>query len=190
MDEERLARNSRRGVGFLDERGQRRRPAALEAILGWARKYSLTPFPFVTGCCVPEFESAMGPRYDMERFGCSAPAASPGHADLLILGGTLTHRQIPVLQRIHAQMVEPFWVMAFGACACSGGAYSNYAVRPGFDSVVPVDVYVPGCPPRPEALFDGLMKLQARIQAERLTDRSPVVKPGGDSSRLGSEPGG
>ncbi|MCH2173302.1 NADH-quinone oxidoreductase subunit NuoB [Myxococcota bacterium] len=189
MEEERIARDARRVLHFLDERGQRRRPGTLEAILGWARKYSLTPYPLVTGCCLPELEAAMGPRYDMEQYGCAVPAASPRHADLLILGGTLTRRQVPVLERIRQQLVEPYWVMAFGACACSGGPYSNYAVSSGFDSVIPVDVYVPGCPPRPEALFDGLTKLQARIQAERRVDRRSSLESTGGGTPSKGQPG-
>ena len=123
----------------------------IEAVLAWSRKHSLSPYPFVGGCCSPELEAVRGPRHDVDRFGCSVPQSSPRHADLLMVVGTVTHRQSPALKRAYDQMAEPKWVVAFGACACSGGPYDNYATVQGADSIVPVDVYIPGCRrgPRP-----------------------------------------
>jgi NADH-quinone oxidoreductase subunit B len=139
-----------------------------DAVFNWARKYSMFLYPFVTACCGMEFMSVAGPRYDLDRFGCALPRFSPRQSDLLMVVGTITHRQAPILKKVYDQMAEPKWVMAFGACTCSGGPYNNYAVVQGIDTLIPVDVYVPGCPPRPEAVLDGLIKLQARVQAERV----------------------
>jgi len=139
-----------------------------DAVINWARKYSMFLYPFVTACCGMEFMSVAGPRYDVDRFGCALPRFSPRQADLLMVVGTITHRQGPILKKVYDQMAEPKWVMAFGACTCSGGPYNNYAVVQGIDTIIPVDIYVPGCPPRPEAVLDGLIKLQARVQAEKV----------------------
>ena len=135
--------------------------------LGWARKYSLFQYPFVTACCGMEFMSLWGPKYDVARFGAEFPRFSPRQADLLIVVGTITERQGPVLRRIYEQMAEPKWVMAFGVCASTGGFYQNYNTMPGADQVVPVDVYIPGCPPRPEQVLDGLIMLQEKIAKQR-----------------------
>ena len=140
----------------------------VDAVFNWARKYSMFAYPFVTACCGMEFMSVAGPRYDVDRFGCALPRFSPRQADLLWVVGTITHRQAPILKKVYDQMAEPKWVMAFGACTCSGGPYNNYSVVQGIDTLIPVDVYIPGCPPRPEAVLDGLMKLQARVQAEKV----------------------
>ena len=139
-----------------------------DAVFNWARKYSMFLYPFVTACCGMEFMSVAGPRYDLDRFGCALPRFSPRQSDLLMVVGTITHRQAPILKKVYDQMAEPKWVMAFGACTCSGGPYNNYAVVQGIDTIIPVDIYVPGCPPRPEAVLDGLIKLQARVQQERV----------------------
>jgi len=139
-----------------------------DAVLNWARKYSMFLYPFVTACCGMEFMSAAGPRYDIDRFGAALPRFSPRQADLLMVVGTISHRNAPILKKVYDQMAEPKWVMAFGACTCSGGPYNNYATVQGIDTIIPVDIYVPGCPPRPEAVLDGVIKLQARIQAERV----------------------
>ena len=141
----------------------------VDAVFNWARKYSMWPYPFATACCAMEFMSVWGPRYDIDRFGAAFARPSPRQADLLWVIGTITHRQTPILKRVYDQMAEPKWVMAFGACTCSGGPYNNYATVQGIDTIIPVDIYVPGCPPRPEAVLDGLIKLQARIQAEKVT---------------------
>ena len=136
----------------------------LQEALNWARKYSLFQYPFVTACCGMEFMSLTAPKYDQARFGCEFPRFSPRQADLLVVVGTITERQGPVLRRIWEQMCEPKWVMAFGVCASTGGFYQNYSAMPGCDQVIPVDVYVPGCPPRPEQVIDGLILLQDKIQ--------------------------
>jgi NADH-quinone oxidoreductase subunit B len=141
----------------------------LDRAIGWARKYSIFPYPFATACCAMEFMSLSMSAYDIDRFGALLPRFTPRPADLLMVIGTVTMRQAPILKRVYDQMAEPKWVMAFGACASTGGFYDNYATLPGIDRVVPVHVYVPGCPPRPEAVLDGLMALQRRIQREKHT---------------------
>jgi NADH-quinone oxidoreductase subunit B len=135
--------------------------------INWARKYSFFPYPFVTACCGMEYFSVSGPRYDVDRFGAALPRFTPRQADLLFVVGTITQRQAPILRRVYEQMTEPKWVVSFGACTSSGGPYDNYAVLQGIDRVVPVHLYIPGCPPRPEAVLDGLLKLQDRVQHER-----------------------
>lgn len=142
-------------------------PTTLQSALNWAQKYSLFTYPFATACCAMEFMSVMGPRYDVARFGAEFPRFSPRQADLLIVIGTITERQAPHLRRVYDQMADPKWVMAFGVCASTGGFYQNYTVTPGADQVIPVDVYVPGCPPRPEQVLDGLIALQNKIQDHR-----------------------
>lgn len=146
-----------------------------EAILHWAQKYSLFQYPFVTACCGMEFMSMAGPRFDMARFGAEAPRFSPRQADLLWVVGTISQRQAPALRRVYEQMADPKWVLAFGTCASSGGFYDNYTTVAGIDKIIPCDVYVPGCPPRPEAVIDGLLLLQDKIARG---DRTPaIVKP-------------
>jgi NADH-quinone oxidoreductase subunit B len=139
----------------------------LDKALGWARKYSLFPYPFATACCAMEYMSLSMSPYDIDRFGALLPRFSPRQADLLMVIGTVNHKLSPVLKRVYEQMSEPKWVMAFGACAASGGFYDNYATVQGIDRIIPVDVYVPGCPPRPEAVLDGLMELQNRIAHQK-----------------------
>ena len=146
-----------------------------DALLGWARKYSLFQYPFITACCGMEFMALASPRFDIARFGAEAPRFSPRQSDLLWVVGTISQRQAPVLRRIYEQMMEPKWVLAFGTCASCGGFYDNYTTVPGIDKIIPADVYVPGCPPRPEAVIDGLLLLQDKIARG---DRSPrMVKP-------------
>ncbi len=135
----------------------------LDALLAWSRKHSLFQYPFVTACCGMEFMSTASPRYDIARFGAEAPRFSPRQADVLWVVGTVSQRQGPILKRIYEQISEPKWVIAFGTCASCGGFYDNYTTIPGIDKVIPVDVYIPGCPPRPEAVLDGLMLLQEKI---------------------------
>lgn len=149
-------------------------PTKLDALLAWARKWSLFQYPFATACCGMEFMAAAGPRYDIARFGAEAPRFSPRQADVLWVVGTISQRQAPALRRIYDQMTDPKWVIAFGTCASCGGFYDNYATIPGVDKIIPTDVYIPGCPPRPEAVLDGLMLLQAKITAG---DKNPVVVP-------------
>ena len=136
----------------------------LQDAVNWARKYSLFQYPFVTACCGMEFMAVWGPKYDIGRFGAEFPRFSPRQADLLIVVGTITERQGPILRRVWEQMCEPKWVIAFGVCASTGGFYQNYSAMPGCDQVIPVDVYIPGCPPRPEQVLDGLLMLQEKIK--------------------------
>lgn len=147
----------------------------LEDLLAWARKYSLFQYPFATACCGMEFMSLNGPVYDgLARFGAEAPRFSPRQADLLWVVGTISQKQGPALKRIYEQIAEPKWVVAFGTCASTGGFYDNYATIPGIDKIIPVDVYIPGCPPRPEAVIDGLMLLMENIQRR---GRGPAIVP-------------
>jgi NADH-quinone oxidoreductase subunit B len=135
--------------------------------LGWARKYSLFTYPFATACCGMEYMSVAASRYDIARFGAEFPRFSPRQADLLMVVGTINMKQAPILKRVYDQMTEPKWVVAFGVCASSGGFYDNYAVLQGIDRILPVDAYIPGCPPRPEQVLDGLMLLQDKIQRQK-----------------------
>jgi NADH-quinone oxidoreductase subunit B len=147
-------------------------------LLAWAQKYSLFMYPFVTACCGMEFMAVSSPRYDFSRFGSEAPRFSPRQSDLLWVVGTIVQRQAPILRRIYEQMAEPKWVLAFGTCASCGGFYDNYACVAGLDKIIPCDIYVPGCPPRPEAVLDGLMLLMDKIASR---DRTPAtVKPRSD----------
>ncbi len=139
----------------------------LDKAIGWARKFSIFPYPFATACCAMEYMSLSMTPYDIDRFGALLPRFTPRQADLLMVIGTVTEKQGPILKRVYDQMAEPKWVMAFGACASTGGFYDNYATIPGIDRIVPVDVYVPGCPPRPEAVLDALMALQRKIQGQK-----------------------
>lgn len=136
----------------------------LDAAIGWARKYSLFNYPFVTACCGMEFMATASSHYDTDRLGAALPRFSPRQADLLMVVGTIVHKQAPILRKVWEQMAEPKWVLSFGACATSGGFYRNYSAVQGIDRIIPVDVYVPGCPPRPETVLDGLLMLQEKIQ--------------------------
>jgi len=149
----------------------------VDAAVGWARKYSIFPYPFATACCAMEYMSLSMSPYDIDRFGALLPRFTPRQADLLMVIGTVTCRQAPILKRVYDQMAEPKWVMSFGACASTGGFYDNYSTLQGIDRIVPVDVYVPGCPPRPEAVLDALMALQRRIQGQKQKLASKVSEP-------------
>lgn len=138
-----------------------------DELVGWARKFSIFPYPFVTACCAMEFMSVSSTIYDTDRFGAALPRFSPRQSDLMMVVGTVTHKQAPILKRVYEQMCEPKWVMAFGVCASSGGFYRNYATLQGIDTIIPVDVYIPGCPPRPEMVIDGIMQLQDKIARSR-----------------------
>jgi NADH-quinone oxidoreductase subunit B len=147
----------------------------LDALLNWAKRYSLFQYPFVTACCGMEYMAMASPRFDMSRFGAEIPRFSPRQADLIWVVGTISQRQAPALRRIYEQMTDPKYVIAFGTCASCGGFYDNYTTVAGIDKIIPCDIYVPGCPPRPEAVLDGLMLLQDKIGRG---DRTPaVVKP-------------
>ena len=141
--------------------------SSVDAVLNWARRSSLWTAICFPACCAFEFIAAEGPRFDMSRFGMEILRASPRQADLMITAGTLTWKMAPVVRRIYNQMPQPKWVIAMGACAISGGIFrSSYNVVPGYNKIIPVDVYVPGCPPRPEALIYGVQKLQKKIAKE------------------------
>ncbi len=144
---------------------------SVDTLVNWARKWSLFQFPFVTACCGMEFMSVYGPHYDAARFGAEYPRFSPRQADLLFVVGTITYKQLPILKNVYDQMSDPKWVISFGACASSGGFYNNYATVQGIDKIIPVDVYIPGCPPRPEAIMDAIIKLQDKIQVTKYVNR-------------------
>jgi NADH-quinone oxidoreductase subunit B len=151
--------------------------------LAWARKFAFFQYPFVTACCGMEYMSVTGPRFDTDRFGLTLPRFTPRQSDLLLVVGTITHRQAPVLRRVFDQMADPKWVLSFGNCTNTGGPYNNYAVVQGIDTIIPVDIYIPGCPPRPEAVIDGLLKLQERIRRER-PGRRPIENIHGKEKAL------
>lgn len=147
----------------------------LDTVVNWARKNSLWPMPFGTACCAIEFMGMAASRFDVSRFGAEIMRFSPRQSDLLLVLGTVTNKQASVLRQIYAQMAEPKWVISVGVCASSGGMYRTYATLQGIDRVIPVDVYVPGCPPRPETILYGVMKLQAKIEKESLRDRKEHI---------------
>ncbi|MBE0492450.1 MAG: NADH-quinone oxidoreductase subunit NuoB [Sulfurospirillum sp.] len=132
----------------------------LDNAISWARESSMWPYIFGTACCAIEFMSVASSKYDISRFGAEVVRFSPRQADLMIVAGTISYKQGPILKRIYDQMSEPKWVISMGACACSGGFYDNYTTMQGIDAIIPVDVYVAGCPPRPEGILDALMKIQ------------------------------
>lgn len=138
----------------------------LNTAISWARESSMWPYVFGTACCAIEFMSTASSKYDISRFGAEVVRFSPRQADLMVVAGTISYKQAPILKRIYDQMTEPKWVISMGACACSGGFYDNYTTLQGIDDIVPVDVYVAGCPPRPEALLDALMEIQ-KLQREQ-----------------------
>jgi len=147
-------------------------PTKLDAFVNWGRKNSLWPMPFGTACCAIEFMATAASKYDLARFGMERQAFSPRQADLLICAGRVPFKLAPVLRRIWQQMPQPKWCISMGACASTGGMFDNYAVVQGIDSIIPVDVYVPGCPPRPEGLMYGIMMLQRKVAGERMSDKS------------------
>ena len=144
----------------------------LDQVVGLARKNSLWPLPFATSCCGIEFMATMGANYDLARFGMERMSFSPRQADLLIVAGTISKKLGPVLRQVYEQMAEPKWVIAMGACASSGGIFDTYSVLQGIDRIIPVDVYVPGCPPRPEQLLEGIIKIQNLVQNESRSRRN------------------
>jgi NADH-quinone oxidoreductase subunit B len=151
----------------LEDAAKWAKQSLLERGSNWGRKFSLFSYPFVTACCGMEFMSVAGPKYDIARFGAEFPRFSPRQSDLLMVVGTITEKQAPALKRVFDQVAEPKWVIAFGVCASTGGFYQNYHTTPGADQVIPVDVYIPGCPPRPEQVLDALILLMDRIQNGR-----------------------
>jgi NADH-quinone oxidoreductase subunit B len=141
---------------------------SVEKLVNWSRKSSLWPATFGLACCAIEMMTSGGPRYDLARFGMEVFRASPRQADLMIVAGRVSQKMAPVLRQIYDQMPEPKWVLSMGVCASSGGMFNNYAIVQGVDHVVPVDMYLPGCPPRPEMLIDAILKLHDKIMAEPL----------------------
>jgi NADH-quinone oxidoreductase subunit B len=146
----------------------------LDSLVNWARKSSLWPATFGLACCAIEMMATTDARHDLARFGSEVFRASPRQADVMIVSGRVSRKMAPVLRRIYDQMPEPKWVISMGACATSGGVFDNYAIVQGVDKIVPVDVYIPRCPPRPEMLIHAVMMLQEKVMNESLRDRKDV----------------
>ena len=150
-----------------------------DAVINWIRKHSVWPMPMGLACCAIELMAAGGSRFDISRFGMEVMRFSPRQADCMIVAGTVTYKMAEVVRRIYEQMAEPKWVVAMGACASTGGMYRSYATLQGVDRIVPVDVYVSGCPPRPEALLDAMIKLQDKIGRESAVKNLTARKASG-----------
>ena len=150
--------------GVSDTMGTNFVTAQLDKLVNWARKSSLWPMTFGLACCAIEMMATTMPRHDLARFGMEAFRASPRQADLMIVAGRVSQKMAPILRQVYDQMTDPKWVISMGACASTSGVFNNYALVQGVDQLVPVDIYVPGCPPRPEMLMDGIMLLHERIK--------------------------
>ncbi len=156
----------------------------LEDLVRWARRNSVMPATFGLACCALEMMAAGAPHYDMARFGMETFRASPRQADLMIVAGRVSQKMAPVLRQVYDQMVEPKWVISMGVCASSGGMFNNYAIVQGVDQIVPVDVYVPGCPPGPETLLHGILTLHDMILSGELLRRRETSPTGGAAVEL------
>ncbi|MBW3534237.1 MAG: NADH-quinone oxidoreductase subunit NuoB [Gemmatimonadetes bacterium] len=161
---------SARSGGLLGDGGPTFLTTRLDAVVNWARRNSLWPMPFGTACCAIEMMAAAASNFDLARFGMERMAFSPRQADVFICAGRVPYKLAPVLRRIWDQMPQPKWAISMGACASSGGVFDAYSMVQGIDTIIPVDVYIPGCPPRPEALIYGLMMVQEKIREEKLSD--------------------
>lgn len=158
-------------MGLESHLGENIITTTLESLVNWGRRSSLWPATFGLACCAIEMMSSCMPRYDLARFGAEVFRASPRQADLMIVAGTVTNKMASVVRRIYDQMAEPKWVIAMGACAATGGIFNSYAVLQGVDRIIPVDVYVPGCPPKPEGLIHAIIQIQNKIKHEKFSDR-------------------
>lgn len=151
----------------------------MDKMVNWARKRSMWPFGFGLACCAIEMMSTFAAHFDLARFGMEVMRPSPRQADLMIVAGRVSQKMAPIIKRLYDQMPNPKWVISMGACASCGGVFNNYAIVQGVDKIIPVDIYVPGCPPRPEQLINGILKLQEKVEKESLKDKKEgKTKPG------------
>ena len=166
-------------MGLVDNRfGDNVLTTTVDSVINWARRSSIWPMQFGLACCAIEMMAVMDARHDLSRFGAEVFRGTPRQSDLMIVAGTVVEKMAPIVKRLYDQMPDPKWVIAMGSCATCGGPYRTYAVTQGVDRIVPVDVYVPGCPPRPEALLEGLMRIQDKVRGmKNQTPGQPIDVP-------------